>query len=135
MDISSRRSTDTFDLELIDPATGEIVRNEAGEVCSITLHGPASKAYKAAQSAASARLIDRLKRKGKTASNPEEDDAARAAFLSAVTVSLNGFKYEGAADEAAIRAMYLDAGLGWIAEQANAAAGDWANFTHAAPTS
>jgi hypothetical protein len=135
MDISSRRATDTFDLELLDPSTGEPIRNEAGEVCSITMHGPASKAYKAAQSAASARVIDRLKRKGKTTANPEEDDTARAAFLSAITIRLNGFEYEGASDEKAIRALYLDAGLGWIAEQANAAAGDWSNFTQASPTS
>jgi len=136
MDISSRTAVDTFDLELIDPRSGDTLRNEADEPCVITLHGPASRAFKTAQAAANNRLLERMKRKGKAAVvTAEEDDAARAAFLTSITVRLTGFDYRGSANEDAVRAMYLDAGLGWIAEQVNSAAGDWGNFTMAAPTS
>lgn len=135
MDISSRAVADTFDMEVIDPRTNDVLLNDKGEPCTITLHGPGSRAFKAAQSAASNRLLERMKRKGKATATPEEDDAARASFLTAITVRLNGFDYRGATDEAAIRAMYLDGGLGWIAEQVNTAAGDWANFSQAAPSS
>lgn len=135
MDISNRTAADTFDMEVIDPATGEVLLNDDKKPCSITLYGPGSKAFKAAQSATNAKLLERIKRKGKVASSPDEDDASRASFLTAITVSLNGFDYRGAADTVAIRAMYLDGGLGWIADQVNATAGDWQNFTQAAPSS
>ena len=132
MDISTLAVSESFDVEIINPGTGEPLIGDAGKPCTVTVFGPGSKPFAAARSAASNRAMKRIRAKGKIETTPEEDAAATATFLTAITQSFNGFDYKGAADQDAIRACYLDAGMGWLTEQVNTAAGDWGNFSKAA---
>jgi hypothetical protein len=133
MDISTRAVVDTFDVELIDPSTGEPLLNDVGSTCSVTVYGPGSKPFAAAKSASSNRSMKRMRAKGKLDTTPEEDAAVIASFLTAITVSFNGFDYKGGEQGPDMfRACYLDTGMGWLTEQVNTGAGDWGNFTKAA---
>jgi hypothetical protein len=136
MDISTRAVADTFDVEINDPKTGEPLLADDGKLCTVTVYGPGSKPFAAARSAASNRSMKRLRAKGKIDTTAEEDAASTATFLTAITQSFNGFDYKGMENgPEAFRALYLDPGLGWLTEQVNLAAGDWANFSQAAPSS
>jgi hypothetical protein len=134
-DISTKAAVDTFDVPLIDPATGEALIGDGGQPCSVSVHGPGTREYAAAKSAASNRAIKRFKAKGKAETTPEEEEAAVAAFLTAITTSFNGFTYKGLPNEpATFRQLYLDRSLGWITDQVNQGAGDWGNFSKASET-
>lgn len=136
-DISTLAVEETTDITLINPGTGEPLLGDGGKACTVTVYGPGSRTFAAAQSAASARLIKRLQAKGRAATpTPEEDEGARAAFLTAITKSLNGFSYGKDLEPAqAIRALYEDRAMGWVTEQVNTGAGDWSNFTKTSSTS
>lgn len=146
-DISTIQVADTCDVVLTNPATGEdtfklgekdvvidgetVKRPVYGQL-SVTVHSPASKPFKAAQAAQSAKMVKRIKAKGKTEETPEEIAATTASFLAAITVSLNGFDYQGQSSGVeTFRALYADPKMGWLTEQVNREAGDWANFTQA----
>lgn len=131
-DISTLSAEETFDIEILDPRTGEPMTDE-GKIVSVTVYGPGSKPFAAAKSKASNRAIERFKRKGKTATTPEEDAAATASFLAACTKAFNNFNYKGMdAGPDMFRACYEDIAMGWITEQVNREMGDWGNFTKAA---
>lgn len=131
-DISTIQVADTFDVVIISPATGEPLLNDEKKPVSITVHSPASKPFKAAQAASNAKMVKRIKSKGKVDETPEEMAATTASFLAAITVSLNGFSYKGdAAGVETFRELYADPKMGWLTEQVNREAGDWANFTQA----
>jgi len=132
-DITSIEVADTFDVEIKNPTTDEPIVVD-GKPLTVTVCGPGSKQFKAAQSVQSNRNMKRLRTKGKIETTPEEDAAATASFLSACTVSFNGFDYKGMAanDRETFRACYLDPKMGWLTEQVNKEMGDWSNFTRAA---
>jgi hypothetical protein len=129
LNIASKAATETAVITIIDPETSEQLVNDNREPCSVTVYGPSSKPYLAAQAAHNAKNIKRFRAKGKAETSPEEDIADKAAFLSAITISFDGFDYNGKADKAAFHACYSDPGLGWLTNQVNAGAGDWSNFT------
>lgn len=147
-DVSTVEVSDTFDVEILHPKTQDpmIVGGETtedpetgakkttgGKPMTVTVFGPGSKVFKAAQSVQSNRAIARFKAKGKGESTPEEDAANTARFLSACTVSFNNFGYKGMeAGREMFRALYLDPKMGWLTEQVNKEMGDWSNFTTAA---
>lgn len=131
-DISSIKVADTFDVVITSPSTGEPIVNDEKQTLSITVHSPASKPFKAAQAAQSAKMVKRIKAKGKIDETPEEMAATTASFLAAITVSLNGFQYQGESEGVeTFKALYSDPKMGWLTEQVNREAGDWANFTQA----
>lgn len=135
-DIKALAVDETATIEINDPRTGEPLLGEGGKPCSVTVYGPGSKPFAAAQSAASNRAMKRLRSKGKIETTPEEDAATKASFLTAITQSFNGFTYgdmENGPD--AFRALYMDPALGWLTEQVNIGAGDWSVFSKAAPSS
>jgi 3-hydroxy-3-methylglutaryl CoA synthase len=135
-DISSLAAGDTFEIEINDPRTGEPLLGEGGKACSVTVFGPGSKPFAAAQSAASNRAMKRLRSKGKIETTAEEDAASKATFLTAITQAFNNFSYkDGEQGPDMFRACYLDGAMGWLTDQVNTGAGDWANFTKAAPSS
>lgn len=148
-DISTIEVSDTFDVALEHPKTKEPIlvggqeiddgeggtKTVGGEPMTVTVYGPGSKAFNAAKAAQRNRNIKRARASGGRSETTEDEDAAdTAAFLSAITVSLNNFSYKGlpADDRETFRAMYLDRKMGWITEQVNNQAGDWGRFTKAA---
>jgi hypothetical protein len=134
-DISTIEVSDTFDVEIIDTRSGDpMIHN--GKVLSVTVYGPASAKFKAAQAVANAKAMKRFRSKGKADKTAEEEAADTASFLSAITASLNNFNYKQQTEGREVfRALYTDPKMGFITEQVNTAAGDWANFTTASSTS
>lgn len=135
-DIAKLAAQDTFDIPVLNPATGEPLLGEGGVACSVTAYGPGTKPFAAARSRASNRAMKRLRARGKTDTTPEEDIAATAEFLKDITVSFNAFTYgEGEQGPDMFRACYMNTAMGWLTDQVNSGAGDWSNFTQAAPSS
>lgn len=136
-DITQTRVEDQAKVELTD-ANDTPLLGEDQKQLSITVFGPGSKEFERAAAKRQNRLIDRLKRKGKSDMSPEEQRAEQAEFLSSVTVSFNGFGYPPAGEQtgkALFRALYMDPSLGFITDQVQRFVGDWGNFTAGSPTS
>ena len=95
------------------------------------VYGPGSKQYARAQAAQQNRIIDKLKKKGKTDETEAEKREQQAEFLAACTESFENVGYgEPSLEGAALfRAVYADVEIGFIAEQVGKYLGDWGNFT------
>ena len=133
-DIARLAATDTADIPLTSPATGEPLHAEDGTALAVRVYGPGSKVYAAAQADRAQRMLDRMARKGRNhRMSPEEQQAEMARFLAAVTERFVGFTYRG--DAAAIEAAYADPAMGWLSEQVSKGVGDWANFCSGSATS
>lgn len=112
-------------------ARGDEVTDEAtGEKWSITFHSPGTKEYqKALHKFDTARSdVTIAAMKGETKRAVEDEAKHTAEFLADVTISLNGFDYEGRKGHEANKAMYLDLEIGHIAKDANRYLGDRGNF-------
>lgn len=148
-DVADYEVKDTTDIVLNHPETGEPFLVKIGEEddgkggvrpvmkpMSVTVYGPGSKEFKAAQ-AVSQKTFNATFHRGKSRETAEQQIARAAAFLSACTVSFNNFTYNKGdpRERETFRACYKDPKRGWITEQVNSEMGDWANFTQAAPTS
>jgi hypothetical protein len=140
MSIKDHAVNETSVLHLKD-ANDELLyeRNKDGtpdmsKPMEVELYGPGSARYAKAQTASSNKLMDRLKRKGKTDQTAEEKAAENVDFLVALTKSMRNVDYDGLTGEALFRAVYADNSLGFIATQVNAYLGDWGNFTKAFST-
>lgn len=135
-DISSLSAEDTITIEINDPRTGEPLIGAEGKAVSVTTHSPGSKPFAAAQSKAANRTMKRLRTKGRADTTPEEDAAAKASFLTEITVSFNHFTYKGGEQGPEMfRACYLDGAMGWLTDQVNVGAGDWGNALRPTPGS
>lgn len=98
------------------------------------LYGPGSKQYAKAQTKQNNRMVDRLKKKGRSDQKPEEATAEKAEFLADCTQSLENVTYEALSGDALHKAVYADLELGFIAEQVGKHLGEWSNFLKASPT-
>lgn len=119
---------------MLNDANDEPLKNAAGEQLSVTVFGPGSKAYAKATAARTQRLLDRMAKKGKSKLTAEDQINENAEFLATITVSFSGWAYKGGADAASILAAYKDSEIGFITDQIQKAAGDWANFSASAVT-
>lgn len=130
-DISTQAVSETGTVDLKD-VKGAPLFGEGGKRCSITMHGPGSKVWRAAQAKVQSHTIERIKKKGNSDISADEQADVDANFLSAVTVSFNNFTYpakDAKGDRDIFKAAYADAAIGFIAEQANEFCRDWENFT------
>ena len=98
----------------------------------IVVFGPGSKTFARAQAAQNNKVMERLKRKGKTEQTAAERAAETAEFLAACTKSFENIEYDKLEGEALFKAVYADSSIGFIADQVNKHLGDWANFTKGA---
>lgn len=101
---------------------------------AVNLYGPGSKQYAKAQAAQQNRMMDKLKRKGKTEQSAEQIAAEKAEFLSDITASWENMEYDALEGDALSKAVYSDIRIGFIADQAAKHVGDWANFSKASAT-
>lgn len=128
IEISDLAAADTFVVELITP-NGAPLLDAEGRPASITVYGPGSKAYAAAQAANTQRILERAAKSGDSIKmSPEEQASDAAQFLAACTAGISGWAYKGATDKAAITAVYADPKFGWLTKQVDRAIGNWANF-------
>lgn len=91
----------------------------------INVYGPGTKAYAAAEKRNADRMMENLRRKGKTADAAE----MRVDFLVAITKSFENIEYDKLEGDALYRAVYSDTSIRFIADQVNAYVGDTVNFT------
>lgn len=133
LNLKSKAAAETFDVKLIG-TDDEPMLNEAGVQASITVYGPGTKSFAKASASRAERMISRMKKHGKSKLSVEDQIAENSEFLAAITVRLNACDYEGSTDTSAIKAMYSDTELGFIADQVQKAVGDWSNFTKASTT-
>lgn len=125
MDIKSKAVQPTSRLELRD-ANDELMVGVA-----VNVYGPGSKQYAAAQAQQQNRMIDKLKKKGKTEQSAEQKAAETAEFLTDITVNFEGLEYDKLEGRALAMAVYSDITIGFIADQVAKHCGEWSNFTKA----
>lgn len=131
-DISKASVSETTTVDLSGP-DGEELHNDEGQRLSITVYGPGSKVFQKAQNEKNRAILEQV-RKGKKKMSSYAQRELDAEFLSEITVSFNGFAYRPDEYEPGpdmYKAAYLDYSIGYIADQVNSEAGDWANFTKA----
>lgn len=122
-------------LELLG-ANDEPMIGDDGKPMTITGYGPGSRAYADAQAANQNRLIDKLKRKGKTDQSAEDKARETAEFLAACTKEFSpNMKYDGLEGKALFKAVYSDTSIGFIAEQFAKWLNNWSSFRTASTTS
>ena len=116
----------------VTDARGTVQYQEDGETpLTITTHSPGTKTFQAALHAFNERKSGGLAAlmKGKDEKrDPAADARDLAVFLAAVTISFDGFDYEGRIGNAAYRAAYEDIEIGHIADGLNKFAGDRGNY-------
>lgn len=110
-------------------ASDELMYSDDGKEIAINVYGPGSKQFAKAQSAQSNRMIDKLKRKGKTEQTAEQKAHEVADFLTDCTASFENLEYDALVGDALYRAVYTDSSIGFIADQVGKFIGDWGNFT------
>jgi hypothetical protein len=129
-DISSTAVQDQSDLLLNDAEDAPLFGEDKNKQLSITVYGPGSEVFERAAAKRQNRLMERLKRKGKVDMSAEEQRAEQAEFLSAITISFNGFTWgEGLEGQPMFRGLYMDRKLGFITDQVQRFVGDWGNFS------
>ena len=134
MDIRKLAVAETGALELMDAKDKPLV-DDTGAPVMITLYGPGSRSYAAAQAEQQNRMIDKLKSKGRSAQSAEDKAREQAEFLAACTASFSpNLEYDGLTGPALFRAVYADTSIGFIAEQVGKFLGDWGNFSKGSPT-
>lgn len=133
-DITSKKVAEKSTILLTDAEEAPLI-GEGGKQCAIVVYGPGSEQYARAEAKKNNKVMDRLKRKGKADATPEEQRAQQADFLAAITASFENFTYPSPDPEkplegaALYRAVYMDRGIGFIADQVQTFVGDWGNFT------
>jgi len=96
----------------------------------IEIYGPGSDEYANAQQAANRRMLAMAKEgQDLQARSPEERARDVADLLASITVGVEGIDLEGRP----LVDLYADPACGYIREQVNAFAADWANFSNGAP--
>jgi hypothetical protein len=140
-DVSTVEVADTLDVTINNPKTGEpfmvpVEGQTALQPMSVTLYGPGSKEYKAAQNQ-SRKTYALTFHRGKSRETPEQEEARTARLLADITVSFNNFTYKDGDPKAheTHRALYIDPKMGWITSQLDGEVGDWGNSVKAAPSS
>jgi len=107
--------------------------DDKGNILSVTVHGPGSKVYRAAEAKRERARLERLRKNGGRVEALADTNAeAQAEFLAACTISFNGWTYPTAdklEGEAMFRAAYLDPALGFIRDHVFEQINDWSHFT------
>jgi len=135
--LSQLRVADTAALHLKD-ASGELLyfkdpaQGDAAVDQPVLIHvyGPGSEPYRKAQLGAQRRVMALVKKNRRAL---EERTADTAALLADITHSVEGLDLEGRPVREGMQALYADPAAGWVADQVNAFAADWANFSKSAP--
>lgn len=116
----------------VTDAKGNVQYQEDGVTpLTITHHSPGTKIFQSAlhdfNSKKSGGLSALLKGKEEK-KDPAADARDLAVFLAAITISFDGFDYEGRVGNAAYRAAYEDLEIGHVAAGFNQYAGDRGNY-------
>lgn len=114
-----------------DAAGNTVYQDDGATPLTITVHSPGTKTYQAALHSYTEKKSGGLSAiiNGKENKRDADADAKDlAVFLAAVTISFDGFDYEGRIGNAAYRAAYEDVEIGHVASDLNKYLGDRGNF-------
>lgn len=128
MDIRKYAVEPTSKLHLRD-ANDELMFTDEGKPVAVNLYGPGSKQYARAQAAQNNRLLDKLKRKGKSDQTAEQRAAESSEFLADCTESFENLEYDNLTGRELFMAVYADVSIGFVADQVAKYISDWSNFT------
>ena len=128
MDIRKYAVEPTSKLHLRD-ANDELMFTDEGKPVAVNLYGPGSKQYARAQAAQNNRLLDKLKRKGKSDQTAEQRAAESSEFLADCTESFENLEYDNLTGRKLFMAVYADVSIGFVADQVAKYISDWSNFT------
>jgi len=104
--------------------------DENGKRIWVELWGPGSRQYAIAQAQQSNRMIDKLKRRGKSEYSADDKSREQAEYLAACTVRFSEAVTLGDLTGRKLHeAIYGHPKLGFIAEQVAEHLGKWSNFT------
>lgn len=101
---------------------------------AVNLYGPGSKQFAKAQADQQNRMVDKLKRKGKSGQTAEQIAAERAEFLADCTASFENLEYDNLTGNDLAKAVYADITIGFISDQVAKHIGDWSNFSKPSAT-
>lgn len=122
----------TLSFQLRD-ASDEPLFNDDKTPCMVTVYGPGSKEYIAAQQVKANRLMEKALKGKEVKLSAKEQAAGQVEFLVAITKEMDvGYVDDSGRDlqgEEKLRAIYSDSTIGFIAEQVTAKVSDWGNFT------
>jgi hypothetical protein len=139
-DITKKRALETAKIDLVN-GDGSPLYDDDGNVLSVTVNGPGSKLWQQADAERNRRRTARIeKNRGRITAaldNAREDEVD---FLTAITVSFNGWDYpcpEGQwpTNKDMFRATYADDTIGYIRDHVHKEATDWSVFTKGSATS
>lgn len=128
-----------FEIELngrlhLRNAKDELMYTAEGAPMAVVLHSPGSLQYVRATTKQSNRMIDKIKRKGKTDQTAEQNTADNAEFLADCTVSFENVEYKGLSGRELAVAVYSEPRLCFIAEQVGVYLRETGNFTKPSTT-
>ena len=130
-DITRKRVADTAQIDLTD-GDGAPLLDDHGNRLSVTLCGPGSKTWQQADAERSRKQASRAEKNPRkiasTIIDHRRDDEIE--FLTAITVSFNGWEYPGefGSQRDMFKTAYADDGIGFIRDQLSAAGNDWSAF-------
>lgn len=131
-DITKKRVAETGKIELKD-ADGSPLVDDAGNVLTVTAHGPGSKVWQQADAAMSRKQAERMRKNGgKVEAALDNAKADQVDFLCAVTISFNGWEYP-TENGNQFRAAYSDDTIGYIRDHVFREVRDW-SFTKGSAT-
>lgn len=125
---------ETGTLELLD-ASDEPLLKDDGKPVTITVYGPGSKKFAEAQAMKNNKMMDRLRKKGKSDQTGAQVLAEKAEFLAIVTASSDGLELDDLTPDSVEcqKAVYAAPELGFIPDQMDKYLGEWSNFLKSAP--
>lgn len=133
MSIKNFAVSETARLPLRDSADSPMYAENGSEM-AVTVYGPGSKQYAAAQTKQSNRLMNRLRSGKKVDQSPEDKLKEQAEFLADITHSFENVDLDGLTGRALAMAIYTDQSLGFVSDQVAKFTGDWANFSKPSAT-
>jgi intracellular sulfur oxidation DsrE/DsrF family protein len=110
-------------------ADDELMYADDGKNIEIVVYGPGSKQFAKAQAAHQNKLMELLRKKGKSQRSPQDAAEDQAEFLAACTKEFRNIEYDGLTGQDLFKSVYADLSLGFIADQVNKHLGDWSNFS------
>ena len=120
---------DTTDVEILHPATGEVLLNDDGTPMTITVHGPYSSTYKAVSHAQqNKRLMKAQRTGGKLNLSAEEIEASSLELLVKCTAGWNITLEDKPEDFSQDKAREVYKEYPWVRDQIDAVFGDTRAF-------
>ena len=92
---------------------------------TVTVHGPGSEKYVAAQAKRNQRVLGRVRDKGEQEDTTLQDNAE---FLADITECFDNVEFDGLSDREMALAIYLEPKVGFIADQVLLKTSNWAAF-------